>query len=69
VQLLFFKQALVSLYQGRLYERYGIYDGSQVYLDGMREYFSEGFRAYVLTPDLLANKDRALFEYIRRLVE
>jgi len=60
---------LVSLYQGRLYERYGLYDGSQVYLDGMREYFSEGFRAYVLTPDLLANKDRALFEYIRRLVE
>lgn len=62
---------LVSIYQGRLYERYGrgIYDGKQVYLDGMREYFSEGFMFYVHAPDVLKQKDPDLFDYIRRLLE
>ena len=57
---------LVSLYQGRLYERYGIYDGQHIILDGMREYFSEGFRVYVTDPELLEEKDKDLFDYIRR---
>lgn len=62
---------LVSIYQGRLYERYGrgIYDGKQVYLDGMREYFSEGFMFYAHAPDVLKQKDPDLFDYIRRLLE
>ena len=64
-------EKLVSIYQGRLYERYGrgIYDGRRVYLDGMREYFSEGFMFYVHNPEMLMQKDPELFEYIRRLLE
>lgn len=62
---------LVTPYQGRLYEQFGrgIFDGKQVYLDGMREYFSEGFMFYVHNPEILMQKDPELFEYIRRLLE
>lgn len=62
---------LVSLYQGRLYERFGrgIFDGKHVYLDGMREYFSEGFMFYIIDPNILRQKDPDLFDYIKRLLE
>ncbi|MCM1295657.1 MAG: phage minor capsid protein [Muribaculaceae bacterium] len=60
---------LVSIYQGRLYEDYGIYDGNTVSLGGMREYFSEGFRCYFMEPELLKQKDDALYQFIRELVE
>ena len=64
-------EKLVSIYQGRLYERFGrgIYDGKHIYLDGMREYFSEGFMFYVHNPKVLQQKDPDLFEYIRRRLE
>lgn len=55
---------LVSEYQGRLYEQYGIYDGTHISLDGMREYFSEGFRVYITQPELLKSKDPRLFQYL-----
>ena len=58
----------VSEYQGRLYENYGdngIYDGKKVYLDGMREYFSEGVRVFYTDPRLLEKKDPDLYEYIK----
>lgn len=62
-------EKLISLYQGRLYERYGIYDGEHISLDGMREYFSEGFRVYVTDPERLKEKDPDLFRYIGRMFE
>lgn len=31
----------VSIYQGRLYEEYGIYNGKEIILDGMKDYFAE----------------------------
>ena len=64
-------EKLVSIYQGRLYDRFGrgIYDGKHIYLDGMREYFSEGFMFYVNDPEVLQQKDPDLFDYIRRLLE
>ena len=64
-------EKLVSIYQGRLYKDYGrgIYDGKQVYLDGMREYFSEGFMFYVNDPEVLRQRDPDLFDYIRRLLK
>lgn len=61
---------LISLYQGRLYENFGengIYDGTKVYLDGMREYFSEGFRCYYLDSELLHQKDPLLYNFIKEL--
>lgn len=60
---------LVSEYQGRLYKEYGIYDGKTVSLDGMREYFSEGFRYFFIEPDSLMEKDPDLYRYIERLAE
>ena len=64
-------EKLVSIYQGRLYDRFGrgIYDGEHIYLDGMREYFSEGFMFYVNDPEVLRQKDPELFDYIRRLLK
>lgn len=59
----------VSLYQGRLYESYGIYDGNQIMLDGMREYFAEGFRVYFEEPELLRLRDPDLYRYIEELVK
>jgi len=63
-------EKLVTLYQGRLYHQYGngIYDGRKIYLDGMREYFSEGFMFYVLHPNVLQQKDPELFNYIKGLL-
>lgn len=62
----------VSEYQGRLYENYGdngIYDGKKVYLDGMREYFSEGVRVFYANPQQLLKKDPDLYEYIKELMK
>lgn len=62
----------VSEYQGRLYKNYGdngIYDGKKVYLDGMREYFSEGVRVFYTDPRLLEKKDPDLYEYIKELMK
>lgn len=64
-------EKLISAYQGRLYENFGshgIYDGQRIYLDGMREYFSEGFRCYFTDPELLERKDPDLYGYIKELV-
>ena len=63
---------LVSDYQGRLYENFGdrgIYDGKKVYLDGMREYFSEGVRVFYADPQLLLKKDPDLYDYIKELMK
>ena len=62
----------VSDYQGRLYENFGdhgIYDGKKVYLDGMREYFSEGVRVFYANPQQLLKKDPDLYEYIKELMK
>ena len=64
-------EKLISDYQGRLYENFGehgIFDGQRIYLDGMREYFSEGFRCYFTDPGLLEQKDPDLYGYIKELV-
>lgn len=58
-------EKLISAYQGRLYENFGshgIYDGQRIYLDGMREYFSEGFRCYFTDPELLERKTRTYMD-------
>lgn len=56
-------------YQGRLYEFYGIYDGKRIYLDGMREYFSEGMRAYYFDTELLRQRDPDLYTFIEELMK
>lgn len=60
---------LVSQYQGRLYERYGIYDGKNISLDGMLEYFSEGFRAFFMEPERLRQCDPDLYQYIEEMTK
>lgn len=58
---------LVSEYQGRLYEKYGIYDGANISLEGMLEYFSEGYREYILNPERLREFDPELYRYLEVL--
>ena len=57
----------ISAYQGRLYEKYGIYSGDEISLDGMLEYFSEGYMEYVSNPENLKKHDPDLFAYIERI--
>lgn len=55
--------------QGCLYKQFGIFDGTKISLDGMREYFSEGFRVYFIEPELLKKRDRRLFDFIEELAK
>lgn len=60
----------ISRYQGRVYLSYiSDYDSAESLLDGIREYFSEGFRCYFMEPDLLKQRDSKLYRYIKELVE
>lgn len=56
-------EKFISLYQGRLYD--GFYKGGDSFtLDTMRDYFSEGYREYIVNPDNLKKHDPDLFNYI-----
>lgn len=55
----------VSTYQGRLYEKLGIFNGKDISLDGMLDYFSEGYVEYIRNPDNLKKHDPDLFNYFR----
>lgn len=70
-QLVTESDKFVSDYQKRVYS----YDPStvdwsaQFDFNSLREYFSEGYRAFFKSPELLKEKDNDLYEYIRRLVD
>ena len=53
----------ISKYQGRLYEEVGIFSGKGVSLDGMLDYFSEGYAEYIRNPNNLKTHDPDLFDY------
>ena len=60
----------INPYQGRIYVQNDLLDYSASFdYFQMREYFSEGYRAYFKEPDLLKSKDPQLYEYIRELVD
>lgn len=54
----------ISRYQGRMYEHVGIMDDGKIVLDSLMDYFSEGYRAYYQTPELLKEKDLELYNFI-----
>ena len=56
-------EKFVSKYQGRLYEEVGIFNGKEVSLNGMLDYFSEGYEEYIRNPDNLKKHDPDLFNY------
>lgn len=62
---------LISEYQGRIYEtaEYGVFLKDTMKLDTslLKEYFSEGFRAYYQEPALLKEKDPMLYAFIEEL--
>lgn len=62
---------LISEYQGRIYEteEYGIFLKDTIKLDTslLKEYFSEGFRAYYQEPALLKEKDPMLYAFVEEL--
>ena len=61
----------VSIYQGRLYETedYGIFkpDSFEVDESMLKEYFSEGYRAFYQEPNFLKEKDPLLYHFIEEL--
>lgn len=54
----------ISRYQGRMYEHVGIIDDGKIVLDSLMDYFSEGYRSYYQTPDILKEKDPELYDFI-----
>ena len=58
----------ISKYQGRLYEEVGIYDGKNISLDGMLDYFSEGYEEYIRNPSNLKAHDPGLFTYFEGIL-
>lgn len=59
----------VSVYQGRLYDEYGIFfGGDNLSLEGMRDYLAEGYAEYILNPDNLKKHDPDLFGYFEGIV-
>lgn len=63
----------MSLYQGRIYfDRDGsIFKAKSMEINDslLLEYFSEGYRAYYMEPDLLKQRDSDLFAYIGGLLD
>ena len=61
----------ISEYQGRLYESptNGIFKAGtmQINEDMLKEYFSEGYRAFYQEPSALKEKDPQLYHFIERL--
>ena len=61
----------VSVYQGQIYETpdYGIFkpDSFEVNENMLKEYFSEGYRAFYQEPNLLKRKDPLLYAFIEEL--
>lgn len=56
----------ISEYQGRLYRR-GNSGATEIDLSALKDYFSEGYRAYYTEPWLLKKKDPKLYAYIEGL--
>ena len=62
---------LVSVYQGRAYIEYGIplYSDGELNPNAFAEFFAEGYKTYVLNPDYLKRKNRALWNYVRGMIQ
>ena len=61
---------LISYYQGRMYESAGIFeeDMMTINIKSLGEYFSEGYREYIVNPSNLRNKDINLYNFIKELI-
>lgn len=59
----------ISEYQGSLYAGFGVTDDDgNVNYQALLEYFSEGYKEYILNPENLAKADPELFEFIKELI-
>lgn len=59
----------VTKYQGRLYEELGFIDKDDALNHfALGEYFSEGYKAYFLSPETLRKKDVNLYQYIKESI-
>lgn len=56
----------VSEYQGRIYDVEHAFDGGKLDYHKLGEYFSEGYKDYLLYPEHLKNVDSDLYEFIKR---
>lgn len=58
----------ISKYQGRMYADVGIFnDDMSLNINSLGEYFSEGYREYMINPDNLRVKDKMLFDFIEEI--
>lgn len=57
----------VSEYQGRVYIEVGIFNEDKLNPFALGEYFSEGYKTYILNPELLREKDPRLYAYIKEM--
>lgn len=61
---------LISYYQGRMYESAGIFeeDMTTINIRSLGEYFSEGYREYIINTNNLRDKDVDLYNFIKELI-
>ena len=57
----------VSEYQGRTYIEVGLFLDDKLNPFALGEYFSEGYKTYIINPELLKKKDPQLYNYIKEM--
>lgn len=69
-QVYFIKdERLVSKYQGRVYEPIFVEGGDKLNINCLKEYFTEGYKTYILNPQELKKKDIRLYYYIKEKIK
>lgn len=56
----------ISKYQGRIYDYNNAYVNGVLDCRKLGEYFTEGYKEYIINPNNLMIKDKALYDYIKR---
>ena len=70
IQRLNREDALISLYQGRIYEEVGAVDDNWEFnYHSLGDFFSEAYKEYVLSPNNLKEKQPLIFDYIEEMVK
>ena len=62
-------ERLVSKYQGRVYEPIFVGGGDKLNINCLKEYFTEGYKTYILNPQELKKKDIRLYYYIKEKIK
>lgn len=70
IERLDWEEKLLSEYQGRIYEEIGALDENFNFnYFSLGDFFSEAYKFYLISPDLLREKQPIIYEFIKNLIE